>query len=110
MNNKLVKLPAARPEPTPGDLAKVKSALDAKAAKFNLFAIVCILAGVGLSVAITLIFWATQGSIVIWALPALLVGGGGGVGMLQVKWSAQQQIEKIDLTLRKLARQEKGLP
>lgn len=110
MINKPVKLPAPRPEPTAGELAEVKSVLAVKAAKFNIFAIACILAGVGLSVAITLIVWATEGSIVIWALPAMLVGGGGGVAMLRVKWSAQNQIEQIDLMLRKLARQEKGLP
>ncbi|MCZ7604604.1 MAG: hypothetical protein M5U25_00740 [Planctomycetota bacterium] len=110
MNSKPVKLPAARPEPTAGDLAAAKAALAVKAAKFNILAIACILAGVGLSVAITLIVWATEGRIVIWALPAVLVGGGGGVAVLRVKWSAENQIEQIDLALRKLARQEKGLP
>lgn len=105
MDIRPIKLPTARPEPTTADYAEMKSVHARTAAKFNLLALLSLLAGFCVSGAVFAYFWVVEAVIFVWAFPVVLGGAAVGVAFLKLKWAAQREIEAADIMIRKLHRQ-----
>lgn len=80
------------------------------APKFGIAGAFVFVGGLVASAAVALITWYLWGSPTMSGSATFFVSGVIGVGLLNMKWRAMHEVEKIDLALRKLARQEKGLP
>lgn len=110
MDKKPVTLPTPRPGPTPEELLAYRERLLRAAPKFGIAGTAVFFGGLFGSAAIAVFTWYVWGFYVISGSITFFISGVVGVGLLNMKWRTMHEVEKIDLTLRKLARQEKGLP
>ncbi|MBZ0138068.1 MAG: hypothetical protein K8I27_17060 [Planctomycetes bacterium] len=108
MNERSVKLPSPRPEPTAADLVTQREYLVHRAGRFRLYVLGCMIAGVVVSAVFSVVFRLQEGTISIWFLPIFLISVLGGVGLLKVKWNAELAIEAIDIGIRKLERNSRA--
>lgn len=110
MDKKPVKLPAPRPGPTPEELLARRERMLRVAPKFGIAGALVFIGGLAGSAAVAGITWYLWDSPTLSGSATFFISGLIGVGLLNMKWRAMHEVEKIDLALRKLARQEKGLP
>ena len=104
MTDKKPRLPTPRPEPTAADLAEQKVLSAAKAYRFGQLAVLVLVGGIIITLAITGHFLASYDRLVIWGLAPMLAASAGGIALLKVKWAAEREVEALDIAIRKLER------